>query len=154
MLDNFYPPGGTKLDASQIMALEKLAALGHERGVTLVAIQLPMLKAVTDYLDSDVSYHAQAGTWRAFQSARMMETFDKLGIAFFDLSRIPENEDSRNFIDPAHMTESGTLAGMVHLLDEPRFRQIFPVLDKDRLSRDLAEAMARGEYLHIYPNRF
>jgi hypothetical protein len=153
MMDNFYPPGGTGVDARQVIALERLAALGRERGVTLVAIQLPMLKAVTDYLDNDPSYHAQAGTWREFESAEMMAIFNRLGIAFFDLSRIPETADSRNFIDPAHMTESGTLAGIVHLLDEPRFRGIFPALDKDRLRRDLDQAMERGEFLHIYPNR-
>ena len=112
-----------------------------------------MLKAVTDYLDNDPSYHTQAGTWRAFESARMTATFDKVGIAFFDLSRIPESADSRNFIDPAHMTESGTLAGIVHLLDQQRFRAIFPALDKNRLRRDLEQAMERGEFLHVYPNR-
>ena len=38
MMDNFYPPGGTEVDARQIAALEQLAMLGRERGVTLVAI--------------------------------------------------------------------------------------------------------------------
>jgi hypothetical protein len=152
MMDNFYPPGGAGIDAAQLAALETLAALGHERGVTLVAVQFPMLKSVVDYLDHEPSYRARAGAWREFQNARMLERFEKLGIAFFDLSRIAENGDPRNFIDPAHTTESGTLAGIVHLLDEPRFAALFPALDEEGLRRDLREAIERGEFLHIYPN--
>lgn len=153
LMDNFYSPGAARIDDTQLAALDKLAALGRERGVMLVAVQFPMLKTVVDYLDADPSYHAQAGAWREFQSPVMAERFDRLGIPFFDLSRIPENADSRNFIDPAHTTESGTLAGIVHLLAEPRFTGIFPALENDRLRRDLQQAMDSGTFFHIYPNR-
>jgi hypothetical protein len=144
--------GGPRIARRQMAALEKLAMLARDRGITLVAVQLPILEATIRYLDDAPSSYA--GIWREVQTAEMAATMSSMGIAFFDLSRLPLLPDPSNFIDAAHTTEGAVLKAVVRLLEEPRFSAIFPALDKHRLQRDLADAVKRNELVHVYHNRF
>ncbi len=72
--------GGPSIDHRQYQALERLAEVARKHGVTLVAIQLPILKASVDVLDNDMSYHYYSGVWREFESSEFRKKLDDLGI--------------------------------------------------------------------------
>jgi hypothetical protein len=143
-------PGAQKIDAVQIAALGRLAALARERGVTLIGVQLPLIKEGVDFLDRESSYHDSAGVWREFDSEQMRDNFRSLGIRFFDLSRASFSDDKKNFVDAYHPSELGALRSMISLCDEPEFHSLLPALDPDRLKRDLENAEREGKVFEIY----
>jgi hypothetical protein len=143
-------PGAPNIDPGQMAALERLAALARERGVTLIGIQLPLLKEGVDFLDNDLSYHHYAGVWREFDSQQMHDKFRSLGIHFFDLGRANFADDKNNFVDAYHPSELGTLRSMISLCNDPDFRSLLPALDPARLKRDLDIAERRGKVLELY----
>jgi hypothetical protein len=146
--------GGPAIDPEQYDALERLAAVGRQRGIKLAAIQFPMLKTTVDYLDYNPAYHDFAGVWREFESAQMRERLEKLGFIFFDMSHDPMTADSQLFIDAAHPTESGMSITMMHLLDDPRFRALVPDISAERLRSERDAALQRGDKLEVYGNSF
>jgi hypothetical protein len=143
-------PGARSIDPKQVLALERLAALAKERGVRLVGIQLPFMKAAIDYLDTDESYHDRAGVWREFESSRQREQFRQLGITFFDLSHAPLTQDINNFVDAYHTSEIGMLRSLQDLLADPQFRAIFPAIDPEVISSKISELESKKEYFHVY----
>jgi hypothetical protein len=142
-------PGAPKIDPGQIAAVERLAALARERGVTLIGIQLPLIKAGVEFLDNDLSYHYYAGVWREFGSKQMRDKFRSLGIHFFDLGRA-NSADDKNFVDAYHPSELGTLRSMIDLCTDPDFRSLLPALDPSRLKRDLENAEHEGKAFEVY----
>jgi hypothetical protein len=143
-------PGAPSIDAGQIAALERLAALARDRGITLIGIQLPLIKEGVDFLDQDHSYHDNAGVWREFNSLQMRQKFQSLGIHFFDLSRASFANDKKNFVDAYHPSELGTLRSMISLCNEPDFRLLLPALDPARLKHDLETAESQGKVFEVY----
>jgi hypothetical protein len=143
-------PGAPNIDLGQIAALERLAALARERGVTLIGIQLPLIKEGVDFLDNASSYHHYAGVWREFNSQQMRDKFRSLSIHFFDLSRADFADDNKNFVDAYHPSEFGTLRSMIKLCSDPDFRSLLPALDPARLKRELENAERQGKVLELY----
>jgi hypothetical protein len=124
----------------------------------LAAIQLPYIRSAVDVLDSGRDYKqypaSDAGVWREFESQRFRDSLRGMGIRLFDAAHDPVGADSRNFIDPAHPTESGMLGTLLHLARNPDFRSLFPKLDTDQLTKDYAKAQADGNFTEIYRDRF
>ena len=148
-------PGGPTMSPDQVVWLRRIAALGKERGVTLVALQLPFFAPAVRFLDSDPQYHPYAGVWREFESDATRQMLKDLGIAFFDTMHDPVTEDERNFVDPAHPNEGGDLAILLHLLaQEPPFRALLPRIDVASLRQQLDGARANGSLFSIYQNQF
>jgi hypothetical protein len=145
-------PGAFNISDRQYKALERLAALGRDRGVELVAVQWPIHHGTVDFLDNDVGYHDLAGIWRQFESPDMRRRMEALGFIFFDMSRDPMNGNGEFFIDAAHPTEAGMSVAISHLLEQPRFRALFPDINADRLRADHAAAIARGDKFEVYGN--
>ncbi|MBR0852289.1 hydrolase [Bradyrhizobium diazoefficiens] len=143
-------PGAPSIDPKQMLALERLVALANERGIRLVGIQLPFMKLAIDYLDTNARYRDLAGVWREFESRRLQEQFRRMGIAFFDLSRAPLTQDLNNFVDAYHPSEIGMLRSLRDLLADPQFKEIFPAIDPDLISRQTSEAESKKEYFHVY----
>jgi hypothetical protein len=147
-------PGGPKMEPHQLTALERIAALGRDRQVSLVAVQWPILKASTDYLDNEPSYRPYAGVWKEFESPETARKLRDLGIAFFDLSRLPMTADNRNFIDAAHADEAGMLDALIHLNEEPDFHAMVPEIDINALREQRAAALEQGRFIDVYGNNF
>jgi hypothetical protein len=143
-------PGAPNIDPAQMAALERLAARARERGITLIGIQLPLIKEGVDFLDNEPSYHHYAGVWREFDNQQMRDKFRSLGIHFFDLGRASFADDKKNFVDAYHPSELGTLRTMISLCDDPDFRLLLPALDPARLKRDLENADRQGKVLELY----
>ncbi|HZV03780.1 MAG TPA: hypothetical protein VE999_01705 [Gemmataceae bacterium] len=143
-------PGAPHLSERQFGYVEKLSQLARERHFTMVAIQFPILKAATDFMDTDKSYWQYAGLWRELRSEATAQRFASLGIRFFDMSRAPLNADPNNFFDPAHPTERGVLRTIIDLLDQKDFRELFPQIDKSVLEDDLQKNLKSGERFDLY----
>jgi len=146
-------PGSPRLQGAQLTALEKLGAVGKERGLTLIGIQFPLLKATVDYLDNNPTYNG-GGAWREFESESTRQRFRDFGIRFFDASHDAVTADSLNFLDPLHPTERGTLGMLIHLLETPEFRSLLPDIDIGALRKKNEEAIAAGVTYDIYRSEF
>ena len=141
-------PGAAHLSEFQFEQINRLSRLAKDRGFSVVAIQLPILKTATDFLDTDQSYSPYAGLWRELRSDATAKRFSDLGIKFFDMSRDPAAADPKNFFDPAHPSERGILKTFIGLLDREDFRELFPKIDKSALKADLA--LSPGEQFDLY----
>lgn len=51
-------------------ALRRLATVPNEHKVKLVAVGLPIISSVSEFLDNDETYHSNAGVWAKFRSER------------------------------------------------------------------------------------
>jgi hypothetical protein len=102
--------------------IARLAALARQRGIRLVAVQLPMIRAGIDLLENDASYHPRAGAWRDFESEQTRRWLSSLGIPLVDLARSPIDDDPDNFIDAIHLSERGMDNAMRELLADPNFQ--------------------------------
>jgi hypothetical protein len=100
----------------------RLAELARERGIRLIAVQLPLIRAGVDLLDHDDSYRPRAGAWRDFESESTRSWLADLGIPLFDLARSPIDDDPDNFIDAIHLSENGMDKAMRELWATPGFR--------------------------------
>jgi hypothetical protein len=143
-------PGGEHLSERQFKHLKKLSEIAALREFRLVAIQYPILKIATDFLDTDSSYRSYAGEWRELRNGATAKRFADLGIEFFDMSRDPLNADATNFVDPAHPTERGVLRTFIKLLDRKEFRELLPQIDKRLLEEDLEISLRTGEKFDLY----
>jgi len=141
-------PGGQHLSEVQFRQIERLAGLATERGFTVVAIQYPLLKSATDFLDTDQTYWPYAGLWRELRSEAAAKRFSELGVRFFDMSRDVVNADPTNFFDPAHPSERGILKTVIALMDRKDFSELFPRIDKHTLEGDLA--LSPGQQFDLY----
>jgi len=130
-------PGGRHLSEVQFRQIVRLSELAHDRGFSVVAIQYPLLKSATDFLDTDQAYWDNAGLWRELRSDAAVRRFADLGIRFFDMSCDPLAADPGNFFDPAHPSERGILRTIIALLDRKDFKELFPLIDKRALEADL-----------------
>jgi hypothetical protein len=131
-------PGALHISELQFDWIKKLAQLAKERGFKVVAIQFPILKTATDFLDTNQAYWPYSGLWRELRSDETARRFSDLGIQFYDRSRDPIAADPFNFFDPAHPSERGILKTIIGLLDQPGFRALFPRVDRSALQGDLA----------------
>jgi hypothetical protein len=146
--------GGTGLDPRQVEALSRLAATASKVGVKLVGIQLPIYASAVAYLDTDPAYHPYAGVWRAFQSDETRQMLERLGITFFDMVRLPENGEARNFVDPSHPSEIGALHGLLAISSDPRFKSAFPLINPERLRSEYEDATKSDRIFDVYADRF
>jgi hypothetical protein len=141
-------PGGQHLSETQFMQIEKLARLAQDRGFSVVAIQYPIFKSATDFLDTDQSYRPLAGLWRELGSQETAKRFADLGVRFFDMSRDPLAADPNNFFDPAHPSERGMLRTFINLMDRRDFKELFPLIDTRALKADLD--LSSGDQFDLY----
>jgi len=141
-------PGGEHLSEIQFRQIARLSELARNRGFSVVAIQYPILKSVTDFLDTDQAYWHDAGLWRELRSDATTRRLADLGIKFFDMSRAPLSADPGNFFDPVHPSERGILRTIIALLDHKDFKDLFPLVDKRALEADLD--LSPGEPFDLY----
>jgi hypothetical protein len=141
-------PGASHISELQFDWIKRLSRLAKQRGFSVVAIQFPILKTATDFLDTDQSYWPYSGLWRELRSEDTAKRFADLGIQFYDRSRDPAAADPFNFFDPAHPSERGILKTIIGLLDQPGFRALFPKIDKSALQADLA--LSPGQQFDVY----
>jgi hypothetical protein len=141
-------PGAPHLSELQFKQIERLSDLAKERNFTVVAIQFPLFKSATDFLDTDQAYWPYSGLWRELRSETSAKRFAELGVRFFDMSRDPTNADPANFFDPAHPSERGILKTVISLMDRKEFAELFPRMDKQTIETDLK--LSPGQQFDLY----
>jgi hypothetical protein len=133
-------PGAPKMSERQKAQVSRLSDIAHQRGVKLIAVQLPFIREGVDYLDNKESYRYYSGVWRDFESSATRQWLADLGIKFFDLARSPIGNDKANFIDAYHPSEIGMRRAMIELLRLPEFRADFPSIDEAQIERSIVSA--------------
>ena len=141
-------PGAPHISEIQFGWLKRLSRLAKDRGFSVVAVQFPILKAATDFLDTNQSYWPYSGLWRELRSDETAKRFSDLDIRFYDMSRDPAATDPFNFFDPAHPSERGILKTVINLLERPGFRALFPKIDRAALQADVS--MSSGQQFDLY----
>jgi hypothetical protein len=136
-------PGAPNMSDRQKAPLVRLSEMARQRGVKLVAVQLPFVRAGVDYLDHEASYRHYSGVWRDFESESARNWLNSLGISFFDFGRSTIDDDSANFIDAYHPSELGSLRVMQALLAFPEFRASFPDIDPADIQQQIDKTDAR-----------
>jgi len=157
------PPGkGGRMDEGHVERLRSFAELARQRGITVVAVQLPLPKPVLDVMDAGEDYvdegqayrGADMKLWRDFESAQSRQLFDAMGILFVDLARIPETANLLAFIDPAHPGEYLVLAAVIAMLKDPRLSALLPAIDLNALEQRKRQAEADRNYFDVFRDRF
>jgi hypothetical protein len=136
-------PGAPSMSDRQKAWIVRLAETARQRGVKLIAVQLPFVRAGVDYLDHETSYRHYSGVWRDFESESARNWLSGLGISFFDFGRSTIDDDSANFIDAYHPSELGSLRVMQALLAFPEFRADFPEIEPAEIQREIDRADTR-----------
>jgi hypothetical protein len=136
-------PGAPGMAERQKAPIAQIAELARQRGIKLIGIQLPFIRAGIDYLDQDESYRRYSGVWREFESDQTRDWLKSLGITFFDLARSTIDDDNRNFVDAYHTSKLGALRVTQQLLTFPEFRADFPDIDSAELARQIDQLGAQ-----------
>ncbi|UFZ04423.1 hydrolase [Bradyrhizobium ontarionense] len=116
----------------------RLAEIAEARGVKLLGIQLPFIRAGVDLLDREQAGPLGFGAWREFAAKETRNWLREIGIPFFDLARLPMEDETASFVDAYHLAESGAARVMLHLLNDPDFRAEFPRIDAAEIQHSLA----------------
>jgi hypothetical protein len=143
-------PGGRRYDQKQADALERLVTVADQRGVRLIAVQLPFARSATNFMDTDKSYHRLAGLWRESHTEERRDMLRELGVPYYDLSTLLD--DNTDFLDAAHPTEKAMIKVLLNLGERPEFRAALPRLDTPKLEADLA-GVTDPEAPAVYPNQ-
>ncbi|WP_316232781.1 hydrolase [Bradyrhizobium sp. SZCCHNPS2010] len=123
-------PGAAHMSERQMAPIVQLASLAQQRGIKLIAIQLPYIRSAVDYLDYEESYRPWSGVWREFESEQTAAWLRGLGITFFDMAHSSVGTDPLNFIDAYHPSDDGMVKLLDQLLNEKEFRAQFPDMNK------------------------
>ncbi|BAM88530.1 conserved exported hypothetical protein [Bradyrhizobium oligotrophicum S58] len=118
--------------------IARLAEIARSRGVKLVGVQLPFIRAGIDLLDRDQNGPHGFGAWREFAADETREWLRKLGISFFDLARLPMADETTSFVDAYHLADTGAARVMLHLLNDPEFRNYLPSMDPTKIQNSLS----------------
>jgi len=122
-------PGAPQMSERQMAPIVQLASLAKQRGIKLIAVQLPYVRGAVDYLDTNEAYRPYSGVWRDFESEQTAGWLRSLGIVFFDLAHSPIADDPMNFIDAYHPSEQGMVKLLKQLLNEKEFQDQLPDLN-------------------------
>jgi hypothetical protein len=143
ILSTVAPGSGSRMDPVQIERLRNFVEFARRRGITLIGIQMPILKDAVQVLDSGADfeqttqfYGADTGVWKEFESAKTRTLFESMGIIFVDLARAMQG-DPRYFIDAGHPGEYAVLGSVVEALNNTRVRAALPAVNIELLRQKL-----------------
>jgi len=126
-------------------ALEEFVAVAHEKGITLIGVQMPIYEEAVNILEQ----HPEENVLADFRAQVAQGYFDRLGIVFFDFLKFPRyGNDYRYFVDPRHPSEPLDAAVVMAMAADPRVQALLPDLDVKNL-RSLLDADAQADQ-HIY----
>ncbi|MGJ5205682.1 hydrolase [Bradyrhizobium sp. HKCCYLR20261] len=117
-----------------------LAEMARTRGITLLGVQLPFIRAGIELLDREQGGRYGFGAWREFATQDMRDWLRTLGIPLFDLGRLEFEDETASFVDAYHLAERGAAKVMLHLLKDDEFRGMFANIDATEIERNLDTA--------------
>ena len=139
---------GDKMDPEEMAQFEEFAALARARGITLIAVQMPMFGPMAKYLAKDENF----GILRDFRAHIAQGYFERQGVIVFDfLDFTAWGQDPRYFIDAWHPTEVISAAVLYQMLGDPRVQAILPKIDVDDLRQKLLVEVHGDQHVYFYP---
>lgn len=116
--------GDQRMSERQKRFIATLAGLAKVRGIQLIAVQLPYLRAGVSFLESRSENDQFFGVWHDFESDQTAAWLRSLGLEFVDLSHSSVDDNADNFIDAYHLSEPGMQAAVAELRANPDVRRI------------------------------
>jgi len=143
---------GDAMGQVEIAQFEQFVREAHDRGITVVCVQLPMYDRAVEMMKNEKS--ANLGLLRDYQNRIANGYFDRLGVLAFDYLSFPGYSDNYHyFLDAIHPKEGITLAVLNDMCSDPRFLKILPKLDVEALKQKLNEDRS-GPHFNIYGEEF
>jgi hypothetical protein len=137
----------SQLDDALLREFERFTDLARRKGIALVGVTTPFAPQVLAAIDESPLYQA----WRQFDSSRTKEWIRSQGVIYFDFTRLEDFVGKADeFADPFHPSEPAYIRMLLTMLDDPKFRALFPRVDPGSLSERLKQATR----LEAYRNEF
>ena len=132
---------------SEMAHLEEFAQAAHARGISLIAIQMPIFGPVLRAYENDPHF----GILADYRKHIADGTFDKLGIVALDYSDFPPyTRDSRYFNDAVHPTEVLVGEVVLKMSEDPRVKALLPNWDTSDLDKRLRAEHRHPEFDELY----
>ena len=149
---------GQHIDPNAMAQLVNIAHIAQQRGITLVAVQLPYLRKIVHVLDAGKDFYeegrsfmgADSGVWKEFESPKTAEQLTDMGLLFFDFSRMAEHESLSCFLDGQHPSEYMDLTALLAVLKDPRLRTLLPDIDLRKLEDIREQAITEKNCFDIF----
>ena len=133
---------------SEVAQLETFARTAHDRGIAVIAIQMPLSAPLLHAYEDDPRF----GILADFRKHLADGYFDRLGLIALDYSAFPPyTNDSRYFNDALHPTEVLAGAVVLKMASDPRVRALLPNFDTSDLQKRVEEAKRKAEFDDLYP---
>ena len=141
-----YLSGGTKMSAAEMEDLKQFIDLARQKGIPMVAVQMPIYGPALRLLEKDPSY----GIVNDFYDHEAQGYFERLGILFFDYLKMPPySEDYRYFIDPVHPGWPLSVAVVEAMGSDARFHTLLPRMDLEALRRQLRADREANQHVFL-----
>jgi hypothetical protein len=120
------------MSPAEMADLKEFVDLAREKGIPIVAVQMPMYGPALRALEKNPNY----GLLQDFRDHVANGYIDRLGLLFFNyLSMPPYSEDYHYFDDGVHPTWTLTALVVNAMASDPRFHSLLPRLDLEALAR-------------------
>jgi hypothetical protein len=136
------------MQPSEMAHLDEFAKAAHDRGIAVIAVQMPIFSPVLRAYEADGHF----GILADFREHLADGYFDRLGIVALDYSDFPPyTNDSRYFNDAVHPTEVLAGAVVLKMASDPRVKAILPALNTSDLQSRVQAAKRNSQYDEVYP---
>ena len=157
-LSQIAPGRGAQMDIAQMARLQEITAIARQRGIMLVGVQLPFIPsalavfdAQKDYADRNTSIAAgDLAIWREFESPETVARFVRMGIHFFNFSRLANEWRPYCFFDAVHPGEYLVLESVLQILKEPHIHAALPEIDISPLDALKRQAESKHNCFSVF----
>jgi hypothetical protein len=126
---------GPSMGAQEKADFEQLVAELHAKGTTLICVQLPLYKSITEPMDNEKK--DKFGELQDFRDHIRDGYFAKLGVPIYDYLELPGYYDDYHwFLDELHPTEDLTWVVLKKMAADPEFQKALPKLDPATVERN------------------
>ena len=137
------------MQPGEMAHLEEFAKAAHDRGIALIAIQMPIYGPVLHGIETNGHY----GILDDYRKHLADGYFDKLGIVALDYSDFPPySNERRYFSDTVHSNEVVAGAVVLKMASDPRVKALLPNLDVGDLQKRVDAANRDSVHEFVYPN--
>ena len=140
-------PFGDHLDPGPRRDFEDFTKLALAKGIAVVGVTLPFDPTLAAALDTS----SRHGIWNEFNAPETADWMRRQGVLYFNFMRLDSfGGKPDEFIDPFHPSEPAYIRMLLAMLQDVRFRALFPRMEE----ASLRQRLSRSTRLEAYGNDF